>query len=928
MHSDPPGGAVAPPRPASTALRILLVAFAYYLTGRLGLLLAIPPGYATAVWPPSGIALVSILAWGYRVSPGILAGSLLINIATSFDGSSWTTILASGSVAAGIGLGASLQAAAGTFLIRRFVGFPNSLVREQDVVRFLLLGGPVACLVSATMGITGLWAAGMIPASGIAFNWWTWWVGDTIGVLVCAPLVLIWTATPREIWKQRRISVGIPLCGLFGLAIFFFARISAWEQEELRVEFNNRADVEANKVRESFENHLDILYSLSGLYEAFREVGEQEFAVFAEREIRQHPGIQALEWIPRVRDEARSDFERRAASRGHPGFKILERHPTGRLEPATRRADYFPVQYLVPRTGNEILFGYDVASDAVRAEALWQASERGAPAATARITLLSRQESGVLVFLPVYEGTPAPDRRGEALRGFVTAVLRPTDILGVCLGAAGTADLSVRLVDTQAAAGASLLARNGGDPKEASTAFARSVALSVAGRSWALHFAPNATYLDARRSWKAWAGLAGMLLFTGLLGAFLLVVSGRSAMVEQMVTARTAELSSTNASLEREVAERRRSEDALKISEERFRLLGAAAPIGIFLTDIQGNCLFTNARWQEITGLTLEQSLGEGWSRAIHPDDREEVFQLWSEAVRTKTLFAHEFRFLRPDGRICWVSARASELRSHDGTPVGFVGTDEDVTERREMDRRKREFISVVSHELRTPLTSISGALGLISSGVTGPLQKPTQDMMNVAYRNCDRLIRLINDILDLEKVESGRMDFHLEPLPLTPLVEQALEANRAYSQPLQVSLKLSSPLPGAHVRADADRMMQVLTNLLSNAAKYSPPGAGVTVDILRREGGIRVSVSDQGPGIPEEFRERIFQKFAQADSSDTRQKGGTGLGLSIVKAIIEKFGGRVGFDSGADEGSTFWFELPECPAPEPRPLQKSGSTV
>jgi signal transduction histidine kinase len=232
--------------------------------------------------------------------------------------------------------------------------------------------------------------------------------------------------------------------------------------------------------------------------------------------------------------------------------------------------------------------------------------------------------------------------------------------------------------------------------------------------------------------------------------------------------------------------------------------------------------------------------------------------------------------------------------------------------EQRRLERLKNEFISVVSHELRTPLTSIHGALGLISTGMGGDLSPRGKQLLEVACRNSERLVRLVGDILDLQKIESGAMQFHLRPIELRSLLEHSIEANQAYAAGLGVALALLARPAEARVYADPDRLVQVMTNLLSNAAKFSPSGDTVVVSAERHGDSIRVSVTDRGPGIPEDFRHRVFQKFAQADSSTTREKGGTGLGLSISKAIIERLGGRMGFTTGPGAGTTFHFELPE----------------
>lgn len=232
---------------------------------------------------------------------------------------------------------------------------------------------------------------------------------------------------------------------------------------------------------------------------------------------------------------------------------------------------------------------------------------------------------------------------------------------------------------------------------------------------------------------------------------------------------------------------------------------------------------------------------------------------------------------------------------------------------RRAAERLKDEFVSTVSHELRTPLTSVVGALGVVAGGLAGEIPAKARDMIGKAYNNSERLMRLINDLLDIQKIESGRVAIHLRPIPLVPLVEESVEANRAYGGKYQVSFRLEKKVPDISVEADIDRLNQVLTNLLSNAAKFTTPGDEVVVAVERVDNHARVSITDHGPGIPESHRNRLFQKFVQLDPWDSRQKGGTGLGLSISKALVEGMGGAIGLHSIKGQGSTFYIDLEEA---------------
>ncbi len=244
------------------------------------------------------------------------------------------------------------------------------------------------------------------------------------------------------------------------------------------------------------------------------------------------------------------------------------------------------------------------------------------------------------------------------------------------------------------------------------------------------------------------------------------------------------------------------------------------------------------------------------------------------------------------------------------GKKLGAVAVIHDVTDRKKTEKLKNEFVSIVSHELRTPLTSIKGALGLLISGAVGEFPDKAQKLVDIAHSNCERLLLLINDILDLEKIEAGKIDFKPKNIALDEVVAESIEANKMYAEKYGVRIECKKTT-AVNIIADPDRLMQVLNNLLSNACKFSPAGESIDVSIETTEESVTVAVRDNGAGIPEEFQSRIFQKFAQADSSDTRAKGGTGLGLSISKMIIENFGGQLNFNSPANQGTTFYFTLP-----------------
>lgn len=364
----------------------------------------------------------------------------------------------------------------------------------------------------------------------------------------------------------------------------------------------------------------------------------------------------------------------------------------------------------------------------------------------------------------------------------------------------------------------------------------------------------------------------------------------------------------------RDITERKRAEDALRRSEERFDLAIRGANDGLWDWDLVTDEVYYSPRWKEMLGYA-ESGIGSGleeWRSRIHPDDLDHALDnLHRYLAGELPLYQSEHRMRHRAGHYLWILDRGIAQRDSDGNPYRMVGIHTDISQRKQVEKMKSEFISTVSHELRTPLTSIRGSLGLVAGGAAGELSGQAAELVEIATRNSDHLLLLINDLLDLEKMQSGNMQFQFEPGRVEELVERALEVNRGYAEQYEVRFTLSILSRGLMINVDPARFLQVMSNLLSNAAKFSPPGTEIEVDVRMAEGCACISVTDQGPGIAEEFRERIFDKFTQADSSDSRHKGGTGLGLNISKSLVEHMHGRIGFDTVPGEGTTFHVIFP-----------------
>jgi PAS domain S-box-containing protein len=338
-----------------------------------------------------------------------------------------------------------------------------------------------------------------------------------------------------------------------------------------------------------------------------------------------------------------------------------------------------------------------------------------------------------------------------------------------------------------------------------------------------------------------------------------------------------------------------------------------SAKDGILTLDEDGRIESLNPAAARMYGYEPEELVGAEVASLY--EDRPDQGQVDSflQAVRRRRKGdvgrVQEFSGRRKDGSTFPADVAVSPVNLAEG--LCYVAVIRDVTERKQVEQMKTEFVSTVSHELRTPLTSISGSLGLLKGGAAGELPERAMRLITIAHSNSERLVRLINDILDIEKIESGKMNFALQPVELGAALEQAIEANRGFADNLGVQLVRERPTAPALTLADPDRLMQVITNLLSNAAKFSPQGETVTIALSTEGERHRITIADRGAGIPEEFKGRIFSKFAQADGSDTRAQGGTGLGLSIVREIVIRLGGSVGFEARDGGGTVFSVDLP-----------------
>ncbi|MEO7851577.1 MAG: CHASE domain-containing protein [Rubrivivax sp.] len=899
-------------------LVVVATALCYAAVGWLAVQIAAPPSYAAAFYPSAGIALACVWVYGPAALGGAALGAFLVNLGLS---SARAQVDASALwVPAVVGLAAALQAQAGCWLVRRHVAAPLTLAQPRDIWRFLLLAGPLACLTSASISVAALAAKGVVAQADVPFAWWAWWIGDSLGVLIGAPVVLSLIGRPRDAWAARRTTVALPLVVTALLLTGATAAINRWDAQRVQLAFDRDAQRAADAVETWLSSPLQALQAVHGALAAGDQVDARSLRSASAWWLKQPLFLQAVGWAERVDRADLAAFESATRADGRSGYSVFDRQPPRAADAGN--VEIVAVRHVEPEQTNAAALGVNVLSVPQAAAAVQRARRTGQASASAgfRLTQETGDQTGVVIYQPLFDGARDNEaQRMASFRGVTFVSLRMDDALAALMSKAA-GHLQWCLVDIGADTEPRHLAGLAGCLSTPELPLRYQRALSFGGRQWSLRLAAEPGQLNEAQHANGWLFSVLGLLATALLGALLLIVSGRSRRIEQAVDERTA-------SLRHEMAERRRAEVALVASEQQLQAILDSAQVGIVKTDMAGRILKANPAYCRLLGHDEQSLVCLHVSALTHPDDRAEDSQLMQAMQRGEcAVYRREKRYINQAGATLHVRLTVALMRDAAGQPAFTVGVIEDIGEHVELaeaqrareeaessNRAKSEFVSRMSHELRTPLNAMLGFAQLLGLDRKPTLAEHQRVWAGQIQQAGWHLLHMINDTLDLSRIEAGMLELEPQALEVLPLVGAALAMVEAAANKRRLEIEQDIDPRARAVMGDETRIKQILTNLLSNAVKYNVDGGRIAIKARPAEAqSIEIVVSDNGLGMTRGQMDGLFQPYNRLGREHSSVEG-TGIGLVISRKLAELMGGSLRAQSVAGEGSTFILTLPRA---------------
>lgn len=716
----------------------MVLVLIYIITGKLGLMLAVPPGYASAIFPPAGIAIAVTYIAGKRALPTIFIGSLILNLWVGYSASNHFSYIGL-AVAVLIAVASTIQAWCGGIWLRHKISYPTTLDAPSDVVKFLLYA-PVICLISASLSVTGLFMLDLVDQHGLLASWVSWWVGDFLGLIVMLPLTLVALGEPRALWKKRLHTVAIPMLILFALLVMAFVTASKWEHKESLTEFDALASQLSEQLRVRLESQEAVLAQISALFTYQQsDVSQEDFHNFVKVTLDKYPMIYALEWVPKVNHAKRESFvaEMRLS---FPGFDIKQPDKDNQWQSAKIRSYYFPLAYIEPATvQSQRIIGFDLASMYNRKITILQAFKQNAAVVTEPIQLYlsSGRQTGLLLMYPVH---------GHRYDGVVQTVLVCKDFFGA-LFSKSQSILNVRLIEKESQA----LVYAAMADKQSDVMFSRD--FKFGGKHYQLDISPSAQYYAQHRGWQSWSMLAVGIFCTGLVGAILLIGTGFTARVVAQVNEKTL---------------------ALKESATRFQEITDTLGEGIYVTDMSGLVTFINPEAQRLLGWNQEALLGKNAHALFHYRKADGSHYAEQECVLCNVM--NSGQAVKTSDEVLW--CRNGEPIHIDVTSVpiirdsqvcGAVVVFDDITKRKKIESALR----ASEKSLREIMEFAPIGMAIVS--LEGRFTKVNQALCNiVGYSNEELLVTTFQEIthpddlaVDLDYVHqllTGDIDtYHME---------------------------------------------------------------------------------------------------------------------------------------------------------------------
>lgn len=876
---------------------ISLVAAVYFALGALGLSFAIPPGYASPIFPAAGFAAAIMLWSGNRVWTGIWLGSFALNIGVSALSASLS--FSAVVVALTLASGATFQAYIASSLVTSAVGKAwQDMELESDIVLCLLLAGGFACVISASVGVSALYASGIISSAVYASSWWNWWIGDTLGVLIVMPIVLSILYRKHAAWHYRINTVFSSMLAVLLVVACILGLSSYWEQNLRKNEIKKQGEHFQQLIFQRYIAHREAIAALSRLIEVTPYMTYQQFEYFTRITLKDNADIFALSFNPYVRASERELFEQQmSAVSASANYKIRERDSHGNLIIANKRDVYVPVGFIAPLQGNWDAIGFDTYSNSQRREAIESAIQTANTVVTTPVHLVQDKNNhlGLLLMQPaLLDGASMQaDDPSRNFIGLAVAVLKIDALIRIAAAPLISNGLVYQIDDLAAPLGRRIVFRSHQQQKLVNEQYLWHGKVKVANRIWDLKVFPSNEYLYQQPTPMAWVISLIGLFFTAVLQVLMLVVTGRNGLVERKVREQTHELQAKS--------------DALEDSNAQLNAMFSLSPDGFVAISAQGVVQFTNPAFQEITGINHQDILMKNVQvlddalrqRAQSPEQFNGVFSYLSAE---KLPVLHVLILQLPHKVVLQMIGMHS-----DAANIAYILYLRDVTSEYQVANMKTEFISHAAHELRTPMTSIFGYLELLLANRYD--QKTVREMLEAMQRQSKHMINMINELLDLAKIDAkGEQDFKFEPLDINALLSEIVTDLKLQktAHPIEMAI-LTEPL---WVQGDALKISQAIINVLTNAEKYSPADTAIQIQLLAREHEVGIQIKDQGIGMTQAQIQRVGERFWRADHSGNRP--GTGLGMSIVKEIMQFHRGHVEIVSEPELGTqvTLWFPL------------------